>query len=109
MPHHDVIPVIRKRRALVDIGHNAVGGSHDWIGWFAMLVPLQAPNVQSFMHLPPLAADTSEGSRFPRLAHGPDKKALLAAFLKQCVVRSREQKGLRAARNSYSRQSSPYE
>ena len=59
------------------------------------MVALEAADIQAFVHLPAIGADTAEGARRPRLADGADEVSLLAPLLKEGVVGSGKLKGLR--------------
>src|SRR2546423_6212817 len=51
MAKHDIISVVRKGAATVDVGDRAIGGRHHGVRWFALVVALDAPDVQPPMYL----------------------------------------------------------
>src|SRR5690349_11492037 len=89
MSQHDVVPIIGKRWSGAEIHDGPVGGGTDRIGRFAPGVALEAPDVESFVHLPAIRAYATEGAGCPRFAHCADKKPLPASRFKQGVIGGR--------------------
>jgi hypothetical protein len=52
MEQDDVTAVVGKGWAIVDVGHDAIGGGHDWVSGFAVAIALEAFDVQALVHLP---------------------------------------------------------
>src|SRR5258708_5073820 len=78
----------------IEVGNRAVGRRHDRIRRFAMLVPLQTTDVQAFVKLIAIAADTTKGAGGPRFADCSHKKVFFAAFFEKRVIRGWELKWL---------------
>src|SRR5581483_1208161 len=86
VPQNDVVAVIGKGRACVDVGDGSVRGGHDGIRRLAVFVALQAANVDPFVDLPAVRTDATEGSALPGFPDCADEKSILPAFFKQGAV-----------------------
>ena len=96
----DVVAVIGKRRACVDVGHGAVGGGHDGIGRFAVACRVAGSECRGPREFASRRCARSRTCRCPGFADGADKEVFLAALLEQGAVgRGQLEKfGARAAR-----------
>src|SRR5512146_2779362 len=94
MAQDDVIAVIRKRRFGIDISDLSISGGHDRIRGLAAFVALEASDIETLMHLPAIAADTTEAAALPGFANRRHKKLFTPARLKQGVIRCRKSKRL---------------
>src|SRR5581483_4998237 len=96
----NIIAVIGKGRARVDIHDNAIVGGEDGIGRLAMAVALEAFDVEAFMNLPASRAHAAEHAGGVRLAGRADKETRLAARLQEGVIGGGKSKWLRVERDS---------
>src|SRR5688572_4455549 len=83
---NNVVAVVRKTRAAVDVSNGALGGRNHGINWFAALVTLQAADVQTFVHLPAFGAHASKRPAGPGLAHSADEESLVPARFEDGLV-----------------------
>src|SRR5438067_13394949 len=105
MTQDDIIPIIGKRRAGVEVRHSAVRRGQHRIDRFPVPIPLQAAYVQALVHLPTLGPDASEGAAGPWLAYRPNEEFLFLPSLEQSPVCGRQMKRLsRRARTAEKRQ-----
>src|SRR5260221_12892094 len=95
MTQDNIIPIIGKRRAGVEVRHSAVRRGQNRIDRFAAPIPLEAANVQALVHLPPLGPDAPEGAAGPWLAYRPNEEVLFLPSLEQSPVCGRPMKRLR--------------
>src|SRR5262245_54212389 len=92
VPKHNVIPIVRSRGSLIDVGDGAGARRHHGVSRLAALTPMQAANVETLVHLRAVASHTAERAALPRLARSADEERLLRAFLENSSIRRGELK-----------------
>ena len=75
---------------VVDVGHDAIRRCHDGISRFAVSIPLNALDVQAFVHLPTIGSNAAESPADPGLSRRRHEVTLLAAFFEYRMIRRRQ-------------------
>src|ERR1035437_5447566 len=94
MTHDNIIAVVRQGGPRADIDDRAVGGGQDRVGGLAVVVALEAADVEALVHLPAATAHAAERAGHPWLADGADEEPFLPPFLEQSAIGCGKQEGL---------------
>ena len=92
MTKDDVDTIVGERRVNINVDDTAIGSGHHRIDRFAVLVALQATNVQAFVDLPAVGAHTTEGAAGPGFAgRWNEEFFFLARFVDGAVWSGKEE------------------